>query len=284
MKAEAYRSDEMHYAYCCHVFYRWQSRWRRPNRYFPQIRPAGIEAERPGIRILNIEADGVELALLASLQPTDSVATGASKIKGAVSKNLKELATSGSMFPPLGTGYFACTTGPRTSDELNQYLEDQCEHHGYHTRQNPPVYLRTWPIADQSDTALQAHHSHTIVRWHVVFSTWNRKGTFSKKAAEAVADAWDRQFDRRRVQFCKLSFVPDHVHLAIRTHPSVVPADLVVELLNSSQQLMFQAFDRLVIATGNRRLWKPSAYVGTYGDLSNQQVQAYLRKWRNGVA
>ena len=125
---------------------------RRPNRYFPQIRPAGIEAERPGIRILNVEADGVELALLASLQPTDSVATGASKIKGAVSKNLKELATSSSMSPPLGTGYFACTTGPRTSGELNRYLEDQCEHHGYHTRRNPPVYLRTWPIADQSET------------------------------------------------------------------------------------------------------------------------------------
>jgi REP element-mobilizing transposase RayT len=170
MKAEAYRSDEMHYAYCCHVFYRWQSRWRRPNRYFPQIRPAEIEAERPGIRILNVEADGVELALLAS----------------------------------------------------------------------------------------------------------------SKKAAEAVADAWGRQLNRQRVQLCRLSFVPDHVHLAIRTHPSVVPAELVVELLNSSQQLMFQAFDELVIATGNRRLWKPSAYVGTYGDLSNRQVQAYLRNWRNG--
>jgi REP element-mobilizing transposase RayT len=239
-----------------------------------------VEVERPDIHILNIAANDVELAILASLQPTDSIATGASKIKGGASKILKQLASSTRAFPRFGTGYFACTTGPRTSDQLNRYLEDQCQHRGYHNRRNPPFYLRTWSTTDQGDADLQANHSRTIVRWHLVFSTWNRKGTFSADAAEAVAGVWARRFDRRRVQFRKVSFLPDHVHLAIGTHPSIAPADVVLELLNSSQKLIFGSFDGLIIATGNRRVWKPSAYVGTYGDVSHRQVQAYLRNWR----
>ena len=163
MRIEPYRSDELNYAYCCHVFYRWQSYCRRPNRYLSHINAPRIEAERPDVHILNIEANDFELVLLASLHPTDSIATGASKIKG----------------------------GAR-----------------------------------------------------------------------------------------KVSFLPDHVHLAIHTHPSVMPADVVLEFLNSSQELVFESFDGLLIATGNRRVWKPSAYVGTYGDLSNRQVQTYLRNWR----
>ena len=70
--------------------------------------------------------------------------------------------------------------------------------------------------------------------------------------------------------------------MLFRSHPSIAPADVVLELLNLSQKLIFESFDALVIATGNRRVWKPSAYVGTYGDVSNRQVQAYLRNWRGG--
>jgi len=142
------------------------------------------------------------------------------------------------------------------------------------------LYLRTWPASSQGDAEVQANHSRTIVRWHLVFSTWNRKGVFSAEAAKAVADIWDSQFHRRRVHFRKVSFLPDHVHLAIHTRPSVIPADEVLELLNSFQKLIFESFGSLLIATANRRVWKPIAYVGTYGDLSNRQVQAYLRNWR----
>lgn len=279
MKIEPYRSDELSFAYCCHVYYRWQSYCRKPNRYLAQIDAARIEAERPGIHILDIEANDIELALLASLQPTDSVATGASKIKGGASKILKQLASLTRVPARLSVGYFACTTGPRTTDQLDRYLENQGQHHGYGNRRNAPWYVRTWPATDDDDAELQAKHSRTVVRWHLVFSTWNRKSAFSMKAAEAVTDVWERRFDRRRIQLRKVSFVPDHVHLAIAAHPSIVPADVVLELLNSSPELMFESIDRLLIAAGNRRIWRASAYVGTYGDLSSRQVQAYLRNW-----
>ena len=281
MHIEPYHLEELKFAYCCHVYYRWHTYRRKPIRAFSTITSAQIEAERPQVRILNLEVsrNDTELALLASLRPADSIAIGASKIKGGVSKILTQ--QMGAETKKLATGYFAATTGPRASDELYRYLDQQSQHHGYDGRASTPVYVRTWPNNVDSER-LRTNHSRTIVHWHLVLATWNRQGTFSKGAARTIVDSWEERSGELRFRFRKVSFLPDHVHMAVRTHPAVVPADLVLMFLNSSQDLMKDRFDDLLIRTGNPRVWKPSAYIGTYGDLANTQIQAYLRNWRKG--
>jgi hypothetical protein len=61
---------------------------------------------------------------------------------------------------------------------------------------------------------------------------------------------------------------------------AVVPEHVVTVLLNAGQEVMVRQFDTLVIQTGSPRLWRPGAYVGTYGELANSQIQAYLGNWR----
>ena len=39
-----------------------------------------------------------------------------------------------------------------------------------------------------------------------------------------------------RFVLLKVSFLPDHVHVAVRVHPSVAPAVLVAELMNSDNE------------------------------------------------
>ena len=282
MHIEPYHLEELKFAYCCQVYYRWHTHRRKPIRAFSTITSKQIEAERPQVHILNLEinSNDTELGLLASLQPTDSIAIGASKIKGGVSKILTQ--QIGEETKKLATGYFAATTGRRASVELHKYLDRQSKHHGYDGRANSPVYVRTWPNGDRDPERLRANHSRSIVQWHLVLATWNRKGTFSKRAACAVVDRWEELSGELRFLFRKVSFLPDHVHLAMRAHPAVVPADLVLMFLNSSQEIMKDRFDELLIRTGSPRVWKPSAYIGTYGDLANSQVQAYLRNWQNG--
>lgn len=70
-------------------------------------------------------------------------------------------------------------------------------------------------------------------------------------------------------------FVPDHVHVALRTHPLLSPADVVVALMNSSQDVV----SRQLVRAGLNRLWQPSAYVGSYGDLASAQVRKYIEGW-----
>jgi hypothetical protein len=37
----------------------------------------------------------------------------------------------------------------------------------------------------------------------------------------------------------------------------------------------------LVIPARVERLWQPSAYIGSYGDLESIKIAAYVRKWES---
>jgi REP element-mobilizing transposase RayT len=82
-----------------------------------------------------------------------------------------------------------------------------------------------------------------------------------------------------RFALLKVSFLPDHVHVALRSHPGVPPADLVVELMNAAQWVIFERFAKAVIQARVERLWQPSAYIGSYGDLASPQISKYIHNW-----
>jgi REP element-mobilizing transposase RayT len=42
---------------------------------------------------------------------------------------------------------------------------------------------------------------------------------------------------------------------------------------------MWRQFERDVIQAGVERLWQPSAYVGSFGDLTSLAVSAYISQW-----
>ena len=77
-----------------------------------------------------------------------------------------------------------------------------------------------------------------------------------------------------------MSVVPDHVHLAVRVHPSVSPAELIGTLMNQAQSIAERAFEKMVRPPAVERLWQPSAYLGSFGELASPQVAAYLRSWQ----
>lgn len=279
MYVPPYRLDELRVAYQCHVYYRWHTHYRRS---IPELRLLATEhliGTHPEIHLLNLEPTDREIALLASFRPSESVTSGAGKLKGAASKSLRQLLGLSHPEKLLGGGYFACTTGAATADQLHRYLDQQGIHHGYGGVINPPVFLQSWPLTDRDIESLQAVHAVTHLRWHFVFSTWDRKGVFTRAAAQAVTEDWRELAASQQVRFIKVSWVADHVHLALAAHPSVVPEQLVTLLLNRSQDLMVGRFDHLVIQAGSPRMWCPGAYVGTYGDLANAQIQAYLKRW-----
>jgi len=64
----------------------------------------------------------------------------------------------------------------------------------------------------------------------------------------------------------KVSFVPDHAHIALRAHP---------ELMNSAQEEIRGA----LIPARVERLWQPSLYIGSYGDLASPQIRKYIEQW-----
>lgn len=89
-----------------------------------------------------------------------------------------------------------------------------------------------------------------------------------------IATEWRRTQREFDFALIKVSFVPDHVHIAIRTHPSISPATVVAVLMNAAQHVMEDELMKAALG----RLWMNSAYIGSYGNLSSPQIRKYMER------
>lgn len=281
-----YDLAELRFAYCHHVYFRWRTHRRTPRPELAQLGSSVLEELLGSYEVHPLDAtcSPTNVLLLLSLKPIESVSTAASKVKGRISKWLRERLGLAQPADLLSKGYFACTSGKSTKEAVEAYLDSQGDHHGYTSRQRPPVFIREFDVAAIADAQLQAAHAVSVVQYHLVLSTFQRRGVFSKTAGEAVVDRWQALEPAHRFALRKVSFVPDHVHIALRTHPSVSPAALTLTLMNAAQELMWRQFSDQVIRAGTERLWQPSAYIGSYGDLATPQIQQYLKNWESALS
>jgi putative transposase len=263
------------------VYYRWRTHRARSQPVLAKLDAETLTGllEEYEIHILEASASETDVKVLTSLLPAEAVAACAGKMKGRVSKWLREQLQLQQPEKLVSRGYFACTTGQSTAEAVNQYLESQGEHHGYLSRARPPVFVQSYPLTPEDEERLRAKHAVALLQFHVVLCTWRRKGVFGQASGEAVAERWRQVQEDWQIAIEKVSFVPDHVHLAVRAHPSAAPGKIVVALQNASRELMWRDFSESVIQAGVERLWQPSAYVGSYGDLESAKIAAYVRKW-----
>jgi REP element-mobilizing transposase RayT len=274
MLVEPYQPHEIQFAFCYRAYFRWQT---RRNRSCPPLTLLNSEllnrlAEPYHIRILDCTSDEAAIATLVSLQPPETISGCASKLKGQVSKLLRTELRLEEPTYLLSRGYFARTVGKSTGEAVEQYLDTQGNHHGYSKRPLPPVFVETYGLSPQDQTRITAKHADVISNFHLVLSTRHRLGVFGSEQGRKVAVEWQKQQQRLRIAIRKVSFVPDHVHIAVRMHPAESPADVVIALMNAAQDCVQ---DRLIVA-GVDRLWEPSAYVGSYGEFTSPQIRKYI--------
>jgi REP element-mobilizing transposase RayT len=275
MLIQPYEVNELQFAYCYRVYMRWRTHRGRP--YQPLVsldKPTLVSLTKNyGIHVLECATNSTDLLAEVSLTPTETISSAASKLKGRVSSWLRTELGLEKPANLLSLGYFACTVGKSTSTEVDKYLNSQGEHHGYAARVLPPVYVAKY---DLDETNIHPKHASVISQFHIVLATSGRIGIFGSEKGKRVADQWRGLQSQLRAALVKVSFVPDHVHLALRMHPAISPADIVVKLMNSSQDLM----KRELVSAGVNRLWQPSAYVGSYGDLASPQIRKYIENWK----
>lgn len=281
MRFEPYTPCQLQFAYCYRVYLRF-----RTHALSPQPRLIALTAEiaqtlvEPlGVHVLELTANATDCLALLSLRPLDPVAAAVSKLKGQVSKWLN--ATRGDQHERLlSRGYFASTAGNSTDGSVAAYLQSQGRHHGYDARwARSPVFVKSFVPSQGDEYRLQAAHSHCSLRLHCVFATWHRVGVFAHSLANAITESWLALAPRSGFVLHKVSFLPDHVHLAVHVHPSVQPAGLICLLMNEAQSVAEFVMRRMNVPPAVERLWQPTAYMGSFGNLASPQVAAYLRRW-----
>lgn len=274
----------LHLATTYKVYLRWHTHRQRPLPALAALTftEAQAFAAPAGIRILELRADERNLFVLVSLAPTDSVSICASKLKGRLSKWLRIRAGLSEAENLLGRGYFACTSGHNTKADVMGYLDKQAAHHGYDRRVRPPVFVKEWAPTSAEEARLNPVHAMAMLQFHVVLAVANRHGVFGDESGPVIAEDWRILGNEEKFSLLKVSFVPDHIHVAVRTHPSVVPMVLVARLMQTAQERMLRNFPEHLIQAGLTRLWPDGAYVGSFGDITAGRVQGYMRKWEVG--
>jgi hypothetical protein len=159
-----YCSDEIRFAYCYHAYIRWCTYCLHPYAPLSELDLPGLQAhaDRFGIKILECQSGPTDVRVLVSLQPHDTLSGCASKLKGQTSKWLREALRLERPTDLLARGYFSCTTGKSTQQQVDAYLGEQSAHHGYSERNLPPVYVRSYRLEPIAEARLQAQPSMRI--------------------------------------------------------------------------------------------------------------------------
>ena len=286
MFIQPYSLEELSFAYCHHVYFRWHTSRRRAWPRLAQINAVELRhfCLCYDVHLLEHSASPGDLRVLVSLKPEESVSTCASKLKGQVSKWLRKESGADSSDRLLGRGYFACTSGHSNTKTLTRYLDSQGEHHGYADRVSPPIHVETFEPNEADLQQLAPVHAAAVVQYHIVLATWRRRSVFDSRSAEGVVTDWRQRIAPNRAFLIKASFLPDHVHIALRCHPTCSPAVLAVELMNSAQEFMYANFANWVVKAAVERLFQASAYIGSFGSLESPKVMKYLQQWEKGDA
>jgi len=278
MLIQPYEPHELQFAYCYRVYFRWQTSHRRPYPPLATLTRKELDALARWyeIRILELTCNNTELLTIVSLRPDESISTCASKLKGQVSKWLRDKLRLTVPTKLLSRGYFACTVGKSKARVIERYLDRQGAHHGYANRSLPPILVQQYGLTEQDEQRLAVRHARVIARFHIVLSTQKRRGVLGSQEAGKIAAEWLKVQIELRTAIIKLSFVPDHVHLAVRIHPTVSPPNVIAALMNVAQDTIQAS----LIQAGLNRLWERTVYLGSYGDLSSPEVMKYLKNFR----
>jgi REP element-mobilizing transposase RayT len=279
MRLYKYQPHEIRFAFCYRVYFSWRTYRAQPISCLVNLKRTTLDAllRAYDVRVLECETNETDLRCIVSLKPVENISGCASKLKGRVSKWLREELKLADPQLILSKGYFACTTGKTRTRVVERYLSLQSDHHGYSQRILPPIFVDQYVLSDKDNNRLTSNHAVVIAKFHLVFSTSGRRGIIGSQQGRRIAQEWLKLQHDMQIALVKVSFVPDHVHIALRTHPVVSPATIAAFLMNAAQEVMKEE----LIKEGVDRLWINSAYVGAYGDMSNAQIRRFLENWRD---
>jgi REP element-mobilizing transposase RayT len=279
MRLYKYQPHEIRFAFCYRVYFSWRTYRAQPISCLVNLKRTTLDAllRAYDVRVLECETNETDLRCIVSLKPVENISGCASKLKGRVSKWLREELKLADPQLILSKGYFACTTGKTRTRVVERYLSLQSDHHGYSQRILPPIFVDQYVLSDKDNNRLTSNHAVVIAKFHLVFSTSGRRGIIGSQQGRRIAQEWLKLQHDMQIALVKVSFVPDHVHIALRSHPVVSPATIAAFLMNAAQEVMKEE----LIEEGVDRLWINSAYVGAYGDMSNAQIRRFLENWRD---
>ncbi len=119
---------------------------------------------------------------------------------------------------------------------------------------------------------------HRLARWMVTLAATKRRGKNPIQMPPVCpVDPYVARYIAPAPLRCRGLFGRE-------TGPAAPPADLIMALISDAQQFMRNRLRESVARAGIERLWPPSAYLGSYGDLASAAGSPVHRKPEGGIS
>lgn len=96
------------------------------------------------------------------------------------------------------------------------------------------------------------------------------------KYKEFISSQLDEIADEYDVWILEKEIMPDHIHLFVSAPPQYAPSNLVKVFKGTVGLKLFKNFPKLKKEFWGGRLWSPSYYCGTVGNVTAETVKKYI--------
>lgn len=125
-------------------------------------------------------------------------------------------------------------------------------------------------------------HSNTVVHnlgYHLIWCTKYRRKVLNDEIQGRLKVLLTTKTEELGCKLLEIETMPDHVHLFVKTKPTISPHYLVQQLKGYSSRVLRSEFSSLKSRLPT--LWTRSYYVESVGHISEQTVLKYIADQKN---
>jgi putative transposase len=128
----------------------------------------------------------------------------------------------------------------------------------------------------QKDNLIHARTCVYNVNYHIVWSVKYRRHVLKQEVANRLKEILTDVADDKEFIIRTMEIMEDHMHIFVSAHPKISPSYIVKMSKGISGRLLLREYPKLRQKLWKGKLWNPSYYIETIGDISEATVKKYI--------
>lgn len=238
--------------------------------------------ERKNYHVLEYECDARWVRALLSLRPSHVPAKVIGTIKTNLSrqllKNHPRVANETGRRKAWADSYYLRSVGDVDAMTVLEYVNSQRKHHELDV--GNASFLAQYRAPNASQLMRMRRYSHCIAEYncHLVCTPHWHMDCLSEAMAGPLVEYVRAVAKARDFDIVSVAVLSDHLHLLAALRPSQSPELLALTIMNNTHFWIRKNHPGVFKVWDIPGFWRCSAYVGTAGQATTNQVRAFLKR------
>ena len=123
---------------------------------------------------------------------------------------------------------------------------------------------------------MQSETSVHFMNYHFVWTPKYRRKVIVGDVEKRLKSLLKEKCNQLNIEIISLETMPDHVHIFLRSQPTIAPNRIAAALKGYTSRILRQEFSEL--RSKLPTLWSRSYFVSTHGHVSTDTVEKYIEE------